>query len=209
MFGSIKERIKASEKLKKAVLYVIVRPHRARPRWWVRTFVNPFTRTVKRGGCIRRSARLDVVPFNRFTVGCRAVIEDFSTVNNGVGDVLLGDRSRIGIGCTVIGPVTIGNDVQLAQHITVSGLNHNYEDVNRTIDSQGVSTAEVKIGDDVWIGANSVILAGVTIGNHVVVGAGSVVNRDLPSYSVCVGNPVRVVKQYDFQTGAWIKAEKK
>lgn len=209
MLERLKERVIANDKLKSILLNLMIRPHRARPRWWVRTFVNPFTRKVKRGGCIRRRVRLDIVPFNRFEIGRNSVIEDFATVNNGVGEVILGDRSRIGIGCTVIGPVTIGHDVQLAQHITLSGLNHNYEDIGRTIDSQGVSTAVIKISDDVWIGANSVVLAGVTIGRHAVVGAGSVVTRDIPPYTVCVGNPARVVRQYDFHTKTWVKPENK
>lgn len=53
--------------------------------------------------------------------------------------------------------------------------------------------------------ANSVILAGVRVGRHVVIGAGSVVTKDIPPYSVAVGNPARVVKQYDAENGQWIK----
>jgi len=52
-----------------------------------------------------------------------------------------------------------------------------------------------KIGDHVFIGPNSIVLAGVTIGDHSVIGAGSVVNRDIPAYSVAAGVPARVLKK--------------
>ena len=53
----------------------------------------------------------------------------------------------------------------------------------------------IKIGNNVWIGANVTILPGVTIGDNTVIGAGSVVNRDIPSGVVAVGNPCRVIKR--------------
>jgi acetyltransferase-like isoleucine patch superfamily enzyme len=111
--------------------------------------------------------------------------------------VTIGDHTRIGIHCTVIGPVSIGNNVNLAQGITVTALNHNFEDVTRRIDEQGISTKPVVIGDDVWIGANAVILPGVTIGRHVVVAAGAVVTKDVPDYCVVAGVPAKVVKELE------------
>ena len=53
------------------------------------------------------------------------------------------------------------------------------------------------IEDESWIGANTVITSGVHIGKHCVIGAGSVVTKDIPDYSVAVGNPTKVVKHYD------------
>ena len=61
----------------------------------------------------------------------------------------------------------------------------------------------ITLEDEVWIGANSVVLAGVTIGKHAVVAAGSVVTKNVPAYSVVVGNPAKVIKQYNPQTGVW------
>lgn len=55
----------------------------------------------------------------------------------------------------------------------------------------------VKIGDRCWIGANTIILPGVTIGDNVVIGSGSIVTRDIPSNSIAVGNPARVIRQND------------
>ena len=56
---------------------------------------------------------------------------------------------------------------------------------------------EIKVGNNVWIGGNVVVLPGVTIGDNVVIGAGSIVNKDIPSNSVAVGNPCHVVKKLE------------
>ena len=127
-------------------------------------------------------------------LGRKSVIESYCCINNAVGDVTIGDHTRVGIHCTVIGPVCIGNHVNLAQGITVTALNHNFADSNRKIDEQGISTKPVVIGDDVWIGANAVILPGVTIGRHVVVAAGAVVTKDVPDYSLVAGVPAKEIK---------------
>ena len=64
------------------------------------------------------------------------------------------------------------------------------------IRNQGLEYAKpIKIGNNVWIGGNVVVLPGVTIGDNVVIGAGSVVNKDIPSNSVAVGNPCKVIKE--------------
>ena len=55
----------------------------------------------------------------------------------------------------------------------------------------------ITIGNNVWIGAGAIILPGVTIGNNVVIGAGSVVTKNIPAYSLAVGNPCRVIKRID------------
>ena len=89
--------------------------------------------------------------------------------------------------------------------MTVTGLNHNYADAEKLIDEQGVSTAPVTIEDDVWVGANAVILPGVTLGKHCVVAAGSVVSRSVPAYTICAGSPARIIKRYDPVSKEWKK----
>jgi acetyltransferase-like isoleucine patch superfamily enzyme len=148
---------------------------------------------------------MDVFPFRKFELGDHSVIEDFTTVNNGVGDVIIGDRSLIGAGDVIIGPVQIGNDVILAQNVVISGLNHSYQDISLPPVQQKVITGQVIISDNVWIGANSVITAGITIGKHAVIGAGSVVTKDIPGYVVAAGNPARIIKIYNPETKAWEK----
>jgi acetyltransferase-like isoleucine patch superfamily enzyme len=201
----LKEKIKSNEGLKKIVHWSILIPKQTRPRLWIKWFVNPFYHKKGKGAIVRPRTRMDVVPWNKFELGEDSTIEDFSAINNGVGPVIIGDRTKIGLSNTIIGPVTIGNDIRLAQNITLSGLNHNYEDVSMPIHVQGVSTAPIIIEDETWIGANVVVVAGVTIGKHSIVAAGSIVTKDIPPYSVAVGNPARVLKKYNPETKIWEK----
>ncbi|GAB2536918.1 hypothetical protein GCM10027085_29430 [Spirosoma aerophilum] len=109
----------------------------------------------------------------------------------------------------VIGPVTIGTQVILAQHVVLSGLNHSYEDIQLPIRDQPVTVRPITVGDACWIGANVTITAGVTIGRHSVVAGGSVVTRDVQPYTVVGGNPARMLKYYDESTKRWVKADSK
>lgn len=204
MPAKLKDKIKQNPRLKQLVLNLIVHPVKTRPQWWVRLFQFAYLKKGK-GAVIYRSVRKDLVPFNHFVLGKKSVVESFSTLNNMVGDIRIGSHSRIGLGNTIIGPVTIGDHTNLAQNITVSGLNHTFQDTEKTIASQGVTTSPIHICDDVWIGANSVILAGVEIGCHSIIAAGTIVTRSVPPYSVCAGNPGKIIKQYDFERKEWIK----
>lgn len=205
--SGLKEKIKQNPGLKKFVHNLIMHPVKTRPQWWIRLFSFTYLKRGKKS-VIYRSVRQDLPPFNKFSLGKYSVVEDFCCLNNAVGDLIIGDYTRVGLGNTIIGPVTIGNHVNLAQNITVTGLNHNFEDVSLHIDEQGVDTIPVIIEDDVWIGANAVILPGVTVGKHSVVAAGSVVSRSIPPYSVCAGVPAKVIKQYDFEQKEWVKIKK-
>ncbi|HVB02679.1 MAG TPA: acyltransferase [Chitinophagaceae bacterium] len=150
---------------------------------------------------------MDLLPFNKFEMGAKSIIDDFSTINNGVGNVLIGDNSRIGIGDVIIGPVTIGKNVIFAQNIVASGLNHDYRNPDLPIMQQKIITALITVEDDCWIGANVVIVAGVTIGKHCIIAAGSVVTKNIPSFSVAAGNPAKVIKYFDETLKEWKKVK--
>lgn len=199
-------RIKENPKWKHFIIGLIS-PHRhPRPRLWVRWFVNPWIHKRGKGAVIRRRrSRLDVFPWRKFEVGAGALIEDFTTINNGAGDVVIGAGARIGIGSVVIGPVRIGDRAGLGQHVFISGFNHGYADGECDSNAQELVRKEVVIGSESHIGANSVVVAGVHIGDRVQVGAGSVVTKDIPSWSVAVGNPARIIKRYDPVKKTWVK----
>lgn len=196
-------RIKSNPKLKKLTLWLLMPKNQSRPRLWVQCFVNPFVHHKGKHARICRRTRMDVMPFSPFYLGDDSTIEDFCTVNNGVGAIHIGNRARIGLGTVLIGPVEIGNDVRIAQNVVMSGLNHSYEDISKPINQQGVTTKPIRINDETWVGANVFVAAGVTIGKHCVVAGGSVVTKDVPDYCVVVGNPARVIKTYSAQTGQW------
>lgn len=200
---SLKQKIKANPTLKKWVHWALVPKNEARPRLWVKLLINPFIHKKGKNASIRRRTRIDVLPFNQFSLGNNSTIEDFSTINNGVGDVLIGNNTLIGMGNVIIGPIQIGNNVIFAQNIVASALNHDYKDVNIPIHEQKIITKPIVIEDDCWIAANAVITAGVTIGKHSVVAAGAVVTKNVSPFSVVVGNPARMIKQYDFDLKEW------
>ena len=190
----VRERFKANPKWKKFIDWLIMNQVETRPRWYIRLLA-PLYQHRGKHSVIHRSVRMDTPPYRQFCLGDYSVVESFACINNAVGDVMIGDHTRIGLHNTIIGPVSIGNHVNLAQGITVTALNHNFEDTEKRIDEQGVSTTPVVIDDDVWIGANAVILPGVHIGNHCVVAAGAVVTKDVPPHSLVAGVPAKVIKQ--------------
>ncbi len=191
---AIRGQFKDNPKLKKLVDWIIMNQIQTRPRWFIRMLA-PLYQHRGRHAVIHRSARMDTPPYRKFSLGDYSVIESFSCINNAVGDVIIGNHTRVGLHNTIIGPVTIGNHVNLAQGITVTALNHNFADSDKRIDEQGVSTSPVVIEDDIWIGANAVVLPGVTIGHHSVVAAGAVVTKDVPPHSLVAGVPAKIIKQ--------------
>lgn len=190
----VRERFNRNPKWKKFLDWVIMNQVETRPRWFIRLLA-PLYQHRGRHSVIHHSARMDTPPYRKFSLGDYSVIESFACINNAVGDVMIGDHTRIGLHNTIIGPVIIGSHVNLAQGITVTALNHNFEDSEKRIDEQGVSTSAVVIEDDIWIGANAVVLPGVTIGHHSVVAAGAIVTKDVPPHSLVAGVPAKVIKQ--------------
>lgn len=97
--------------------------------------------------------------------------------------------------CTIIdvAPVTIGDNCQLAPGVAIYTAGHPVHPATR---NTGYEYGKpVTIGDNVWVGGNTVILPGVTIGSNTVIGAGSVVTHDIPDWVVAAGNPCKVVRQ--------------
>lgn len=91
-----------------------------------------------------------------------------------------------------VGRVVIGNNCMLAPNVSIYTAGHPiHPDTRNSLYEYGI---DVTIGDNVWIGGNTVICPGVTIGSNVVIGAGSVVTKDIPDWVVAAGNPCRVIR---------------
>ena len=150
--------------------------------------------------CTERPSTVPPVPDGKISV-----VEDFSCLNNAVGDIVIGDYCRIGLGNTVIGPIRIDNGVNISQNVVLIGLDHNYQDITQGIIEQGITTSPIHIGEHTIIGANVIVLPGITIGKHCFIGAGCVVTQNIPDYCVTVGNPARIIKRYNPQSQTWEK----
>lgn len=97
--------------------------------------------------------------------------------------------------CTLldVAKIKIGDNCQMAPNVAVYTAGHPIHPVSRN--SAYEYGKEVTIGDNVWLGGNTVVCPGVHIGSNVVIGAGSVVTRDIPDWSLAAGNPCRVIRQ--------------
>jgi acetyltransferase-like isoleucine patch superfamily enzyme len=122
----------------------------------------------------------------------------------------------IGDGCvfgynnhvTAVSKVVIGNNVLTANNVYISDNIHGYEDISVPIMHQPVLfKREVVIGDGSWIGENACII-GAHVGKNCVIGANAVVTSDVPDYSVAVGVPAAVIKQFDRHLQKWISKER-
>jgi len=104
---------------------------------------------------------------------------------------------------TAIRKVSVGDYVLTANNVYISDNIHEYENVDVPIMDQPVKfKREVSIGSGSWIGEN-VCIIGASIGKNCIVGANSVVTRDIPDYSVAVGSPAKVIRQYCIEQKKW------
>jgi len=111
--------------------------------------------------------------------------------------ISIGANTAIGMYNTVWGQggVSIGSNTLLGPNVLIVSENHRFDRANELIREQSTTRAPVSIGNDCWLGVGVVVLAGVTVGDGCVLGAGAVVTRSLPSGSVAVGVPARVIER--------------
>jgi len=176
----------------------------------------PRARLVRRPVYIRGKAYLKYG--EGFTTGYHCRFDLTGEPGGGAGKnekrLVIGKNCKIGDNVHIVASkkVIIGDDCLFASKIFISDTNHGRYDGVQVKSSPAVppddrplSTAEVRIGDRVWIGENVVILPGVTIGNGSIIGANALVNRDVPMNSIAVGSPARVIKVWDSASESWVK----
>jgi acetyltransferase-like isoleucine patch superfamily enzyme len=139
----------------------------------------------------------DSVRGSKIEIADGVVIDSFVKIKpaGGNGDVIIGENTTINSGTVIYtgNGVTIGAHVAIAANCTLASTNHDFRSRDRLITQQGFmpSRGGIVIEDDVWIGANVVILDGAVLGRGSVVGAGSLVLGELPPYSINVGQPTK------------------
>lgn len=114
----------------------------------------------------------------------------------GGASLRMGSRITINGNARIIadfGSIEMGSGIMIGPNVVIRASNHSTARHDIPIWEQGQTGGRIAVGDDVWIGANAVIVADVTVGSHVVIAAGAVVTRDVPDYAVVAGVPARVI----------------
>lgn len=139
----------------------------------------------------------DSVRGSKIIVGDRSVIDSFVKIKpaGGVGDLIIGSDVVINSGCVLYtgNGIIIGNSVAIAANCTLAPVNHEYRSRETLIRSQGFQPSKggIVIEDDVWIGANCVLLDGSYVRRGVVIAAGSIVRGELRAYGIYGGSPLQ------------------
>lgn len=151
---------------------------------------------LKRNSHIYALSNKGIVIGDNFSLGEFAIIECTGVLRS-IGESLqIGNNVGINHYCFigVRGPVKIGDNVIFGPRVSVFSENHNSDRFDIPIKDQGETRNSTTIGNDVWIGANSVILSGVTIGDGAIIAAGAVVSKDVPPLAIVGGVPAKIIK---------------
>ena len=142
-------------------------------------------------GCIV-GFNTQIINFTRVNICKYAFLQDHVYLRAGMdGFITIGEGVAINSFAKIFGHggVTVGNNAQIGPGALLTTTSHDMENKMQT------SFHPIRIGDWSWIGANATVLPGITIGEHCIIGAGSMVTKDIPSYSVAVGSPAKVIKK--------------
>lgn len=172
---------------------------------WIRNFLGE----VGEKSFFQHPLRLQGGGSKRIRIGARTTIEAYSILGSweryGVDEryepeIVIGNDCNIGEYChiTAINRIVIGDGLLTGRFVYIGDNAHgelslevaDTPPIRRRLKSKG----EIRIGRNVWIGDKATILGGVTIGDNVIIGANSVVTHDVPSNSIAIGTPAKVVK---------------
>ena len=146
---------------------------------------------------IRKGARIEmVVKWNNQAFNPRLIIEDGVTI-----------EQSLHLSCA--NSIIIEKNVEINSFVFITDIDHDYSDTFVPIKDQKLLVKEATIiGENSFIGTGVKIMAGCKIGKHCIIGANAVVTHDIPDFSVAVGIPATVIKQYNFDLKQWIETKK-
>ena len=159
-------------------------------------YIKGYEKIVLGRGCkIHADASVDASRSPGVRFGDKVTLNRYAYVQGGDGGVRLGDRVEINNFSIVngTGGVDIGDDTLIGPGVRIISYQHRHAR-GATIRSQPADVRPIRIGRDVWVGANAIILAGVSIGDGAVVAAGAVVREDVPAYAIVAGVPATIKK---------------
>jgi acetyltransferase-like isoleucine patch superfamily enzyme len=158
--------------------------------------ITPSCITIGNNVYIQPNSRIEGVSnYEGVSFSPEIMIDDYCTIQQNL-HLTCGDK------------IYIGKNTAIASNVTITDINHPYENIHLPIENQPITTKKVYIGNDCKLYNNVVILPGTTIGKHCVIGANSVVFGNFPDFTVIVGTPARIIKRYCFETNQWKKTNK-
>jgi galactoside O-acetyltransferase len=110
-------------------------------------------------------------------------------------EVTIGSKTHFAPYCILYGPLEVGNKCAVAAHTVFAAIGHTYDQPDVPFVDLPARSVKIVLEDNVWIGANAVIIAGVRIGTGSIIGAGAVVTHDVEPYSVMGGVPARLIRR--------------
>lgn len=167
------------------------------------TIIFPNNLTLGKNVLLQPGARLVcagmppyLAPSGTIEIGAGSLIREGAILQTYGGQIKIGTNSAVNAYSVLQGNggIIIGNNTLIAAHVMIFSANHVFSDAAKTIQTQGETKKGVTIGNDVWIGAGSIILDGVTISDGAVVAAGAVCNSDIPAGAVVAGVPAKIIK---------------
>jgi len=141
----------------------------------------------------------DSIRGTKIIIGAHSIIDSFVKLKpaGGMGDLVVGHDTVINSGCVLYtgNGIKIGNNVAIAANCTFAPVNHEYKSKNLLIREQGFKPSKggIVIEDDVWIGANCVLLDGAILKSGCVIAAGSIVRGEIAPFTINAGNPLRQI----------------
>lgn len=135
----------------------------------------------------------------RIYPGCRMETHDN-------GEIIINDDCSIAQNFHITSselPLVIGAKTTILGNVFITNIDHEYKNIDQHIMEQPMITKRTEIGENCFIGFGAAIQAGTVLGKQCIVGSNAVVRGEFPDYSVIVGAPAKVVKQYNKETGEW------
>jgi acetyltransferase-like isoleucine patch superfamily enzyme len=168
----------------------------------VKSFVNkpiiitPFCVEIRDHVFIQANARIEgVINYENVKFNPQIVFDDYCTI-----------QQNLHLTCAK--SIYIGKNTAIAANVTITDINHPYEDIDVPIEKQLITVKPVYISENCKIYNNVVVLPGTYMGKHCTIGANSVVSGNIPDFSVLVGAPAKIVKRYCFKKKEWLKTDK-
>ena len=144
---------------------------------------------------------LEMLRAGRLEIGPHAYFEPGVWLTSDAGRISIGGGTLLNLNVMVaaVDQVSIGEHCMVANGCLITDGNHRFDDPDTPVPWQGfTSKGPVRIGDNVWLGANVVVTSGVTIGRRAVIGANSVVTQDIPEFAIAAGAPARVLRSVSY-----------